>query len=209
MRVNDFFDHVFIVNLRRRLDRLIEITKELEKHNIEAEVIEAIDGNDLELPEIISSDGLRVKKGDIGCSLSHSKVCKIAKERGFKNYLVIEDDCQMKSNFNELFTEYIMQVPSDWKLLYIGGSHNGNKSHVSKNIVLAQKIFTTHAMGVHEEVYDDLINLWEQRNEKVDLCVAQLQEKYVTYAFEPFIIGQRPSYSDILNKYTDYKHLRV
>ena len=210
MRVNEFFDHVFVINLRRRFDRLIQITKELENHNIEAEVIEAIDGNDLVLPEIISSDGLKPSNGDIACSLSHSKVCKLAKERGYKNYLCLEDDCMFSENFEDKFTNYITQVPADWGFLYIGGSINCEQvSVISDNIVEAVDVFTTHAMGVREDVYDDLINLWEQRNEKVDLCVAQLQKKYKTYCFNPFLIGQKPSYSDILNKYTDYKHLRV
>lgn len=210
MRVNEFFDHVFVINLKRRFDRLIFITQELEKHNIEAEVIEAIDGNDLELREIISSDGLKCSRGDIACALSHSKVCKLAKKRGYKNYLVLEDDGIFSDNFEIKFSDYINQLPLDWQFIYIGGSINCEQvSVVSDNIVEAIDVYTTHAMGIKSDVYDELIQLWEMKGEKVDLCVAQLQKKYKTYCFTPFLIGQRPSYSDILNKHTDYKHLQV
>lgn len=211
MRVNEFFDHVFVINLKRRFDRLISITKELEKHNIEAEVIEAIDGNELELPEIISSDGLKCSSGDIACALSHSKVCKLAKERGYKNYLCLEDDAVFKNNFDFWFDLQIAQLPEDYDLVYLGGSHNGPCIRVefAASICRGTKIFTTHAIGVRNTIYDSLIELWEQKNEKVDICVASLQTKFNTYAFNPFIVGQRPSYSDILNKHTDYKHLQV
>jgi hypothetical protein len=42
-------------------------------------------------------------KGQAGCVLSHRKVISLAKERGYKNILVIEDDNVFGKNFNELF----------------------------------------------------------------------------------------------------------
>lgn len=209
MRVNEFFDGVFLINLKRRFDRLIESMKELEKHGIKLEVIEAIDGNDLYLHEIISSDGSRCSNGDIACALSHKKVCEIAKERKLHNYLCLEDDIVLSENFNEYFENYLRQIPYDYDMIYLGGSHNSEVRPVSKNVVRGTKIFTTHAIGVRETMYDALIEVWEKQNEKVDIAVASLQDKFNCYAFNPFIAGQRPSYSDILNKHADYKHLRV
>ena len=209
MHVNNYFDAVFLINLKRRPDRLVKSINEFYRHQIEAEFIEAIDGEELNLPEIISLDGLKASKGDIGCALSHAKVCRIAKERGLKNYLVFEDDIELAENFNERFEEYIEQLPSDWDMIYLGGSHNGEIVPVTDNIVRGTKIFTTHAIGIRETMYDALIGVWEKKNEKVDVAVSKLQGKFKCYAFNPFIAGQRPSHSDILNKFTDYKHLRV
>ncbi len=209
MRVNDFFDQIFFINLRRRTDRLREINQELEKHGIWAEMVEAIDGNDLDEPTVMSADGLLPSRGDIACALSHAKVCRMAKERGLKNYLILEDDCQMIPDFNDRFENYSLQVPLDFGLLYLGGSHNGKTYTVRENLVRVTKTFTTHAMGVNHRIYDALIEAWEKKNEKVDVAAASLQGRFNCYAFNPFIVGQRPSHSDILNKFTDYKHLQV
>ncbi len=208
MRVNEFFDAVFVLNLKKRFDRLIDTMKELERVGIRAEIIEAIDGNNLDLPETLSLDGLKISNGDIGCALSHRKACLTAKEKGLNNYLVLEDDVQFAFNFYEQFENYLRQTPMDYDMLYLGGSHNGETSTVSKNIVRGESIFTTHAIGIRSTIYDALIEVWS-KHEKVDISAASLHSKYKCYAFNPFIVGQRPSYSDILNKHTDYKHLRV
>jgi hypothetical protein len=210
MTINQTFDQVYCINLKRRTDRRAHAESEFKKHGIEVEWIEGIDSKELSLPAtLISSDGTPVMPGDLGCTASHSKVCKLAKERGFKNYLVIEDDAIFCKNFIELFPLYIVQVPNDYDFLYIGGSINGEQYAISENVVKSTNVYTTHAMAVKETVYDALIEVWEKQNEKVDLCVASLQSRFNTYAFRPFLIGQRPSYSDILEKDTDYEHLRV
>jgi GR25 family glycosyltransferase involved in LPS biosynthesis len=209
MRVNDFFENVFYINLKRRPDRLEQINQELEKHGIGAELVEAIDGNDLEQPTVASADGLMPSRGDIACALSHAKVCRMAKERGLRNYLVVEDDAVFAKEFDFLFSGIIEILPSDYDIVYLGGSHNEKAIPITHNIVRGTKIFTTHAIGVRETMYDALIDVWEKRNEKVDIAVASLQKQFNCYAFNPFIVGQRPSHSDILNRFTDYKHLRV
>lgn len=210
MEFNKYFDTIFCINLKRRLDRRKQAELEFIKHGFDhVQWIPGVDGRELSIPRTISSDGLPVSAGDIGCVLSHLKAVKVAKLNDLNNYLVIEDDCQFVNNFNELFSAYIQQVPNDWEILYLGHSINGTKHFVHNNVVKATNIFTTHAVAFKHTVYDSLIEIWEKQNEKVDIALATLQSKYNTYAFEPFLIGQRPSYSDILERPTDYKHLRV
>ena len=119
------FQNIFCVNLKRRPDRLIEIKEELKKHNINVEFVVGIDGKTLNLPDMISSDGEAIHKGDIGCAQSHLKIAKIAKQRGMKNYLVFEDDAQLIDNFNDVFPIYFSQLPQDWNFFYLGGNHSG------------------------------------------------------------------------------------
>lgn len=207
--LNDYFSSVFCINLKRRPDRRAQAESEFVNHRIQVEFIEGVDGRELSMPHTISSDGLLVSKGDIGCCLSHAKAARLAKINELENYLVYEDDCEHIDNFNELFPAYMSQVPDDWHILYMGGSINGTKHFVHNNIVRATNIFTTHAVAFNHTVYDSLIEIWEKQNEKVDIALATLQTKFNTYAFDPFLVGQRASYSDILEKETDYKHLRV
>lgn len=207
--LNSTFDAVFCINLKRRTDRRAQAEAEFAKHNIHVEWIPGVDGRELNLPHMISSDGLPVQKGDIGCCLSHAKAAKLAKINQLNSYLVFEDDCIIRDDFNNLFSAYISQVPDDWHMIYLGGSHNGTKYFVQSNVVRATNIFTTHAVAFKHTIYDSLIEIWEKRNEKVDIALATLQTKFNTYAFEPFLVGQRASWSDIQEKDTYYEHLDV
>lgn len=66
----------FVLNLEKRKDRLEKITKELSYMGWDYEIFKAIETNDNQ-----------------GCSLSHSEIIKLSKERGYDEVLVIEDDC--------------------------------------------------------------------------------------------------------------------
>ena len=76
---------LYVINLTKRKDRWDHIVKtftdpQLNLIRVEAEI---------------------AQKPWIGCFLSHKKCLKIAKEKGLKNIMVIEDDClpMNKNNF--------------------------------------------------------------------------------------------------------------
>lgn len=207
--INSFFDAIFCINLLRRPDRKAQAEAEFARHNIHVQWIPGVDGRELDLPHMISSDGLRISNGDIGCCLSHAIAANVAKDNKLDNYLIFEDDIQCIDNLNEVFPAYMEHVPTDWEILYLGHSINGTKHFIHNNVVRATNIFTTHAVAFKHTVYDSLIEIWEKRNEKVDIALATLQTKFNTYAFEPFLVGQRASWSDIQEKDTYYEHLDV
>ncbi len=204
--LNKYFDHVFCINLKRREDRRAQAEAEFKKHGIEVEFIEAIDGKLLDLPKMVSSDSLTMSPGDIGCTLSHLNVVKLAKERGYKKYFVTEDDIEFADDFNEKFEEYFKQLPSDWDIVYGGGSNVGGLVDVTPNISRIIKTYTTHAFGVKESMYDAMIEVWSNP-EKVDISLSSLQTKFNCYIFQPHICFQRGSYSDLLERYNEAEHL--
>ena len=57
-------------------------------------------------------EAVKASPGGIGCGYSHLAVLKIAKERGYKNVLILEDDFtflitkeQLELELNRFFTE--------------------------------------------------------------------------------------------------------
>jgi GR25 family glycosyltransferase involved in LPS biosynthesis len=74
MRIKDI--PKFVINLKRRPDRLESIKKEMDYIGWDYEVIDAIDMNSY-----------------MGCTLSHLKILEIAKSRDYEKVMVIEDDC--------------------------------------------------------------------------------------------------------------------
>ena len=77
----------FVVNLETRPDRLEDIKFELDYIGWDYEVFSAVNRNSY-----------------MGCTLSHLGIINIAKERGYKRVMVIEDDCDVmpySKSFNE------------------------------------------------------------------------------------------------------------
>lgn len=82
-------DKIFFINLDYRKDRLEEFLKECEKINFPPEKIERY-------------SGVRgIVYPFIGCAKSHYNVLKIAKDRGYKNVLIFEDDFEFLVNEEE------------------------------------------------------------------------------------------------------------
>lgn len=205
--INQYFEHVFCINLKRRTDRRAEAEAEFNKFGIKVEFIDGVDGMFLDDFEVNSLHEGKVRKGDLGCTLSHLNVVKTAKERGYKNYFVFEDDAVFSDDFNTAFPIMYNQLPEDWQMVYLGGNHDGGFTHVNTHVAKIQRTFTTHAFGAKSEIYDELINVLE-KVEKVDVTISSLHSKLNCYVFRPHIAFQRAGFSDILNRFEDYQHLR-
>ena len=198
------FDKVFIINLDRRGDRMLEIKTEMEKIGVkDYERISAVDGQKL-------TGNFKVAIGHVGCSLSHLNVVKLAKERGYKNYVVFEDDAVFCDNFQETFSEYLKQVPAGWDCLFFGGSHVKGFHKVNDKVIKMNGSYTTHAMIINHTLYDKLIHIWNtfHGTAEVDVALAKLHREHACYSFTKSLAWQRAGYSDILEKYDDYKHLK-
>ncbi len=216
MTPNEYFDNIYCLHLERRADRGTEIRGEFKKHKINADIMPAVDGDDLlYVPKINpnSIDKRPISGGDMGCIMSHRGICKTAKGMKQKDYLVFEDDAEFHPNFNNLFSQFIKQVPEDWDMIYLGGSHKpyGNESQgllpLSENVGRVTLTYTSHAVAFKNTIYDDLIEIWDG-TERIDICLTILQNKYNCYAFIPNIVAQRDGYSDIMGKEVKYPHLR-
>jgi glycosyl transferase family 25 len=205
--LNTFFEQVFVLNLPRRKDRKMQIIDELKRYNIKYEFIDAVDGSALDIKNMMSLDNTPVSVGDIGCTRSHLAIARLARLRGLKNYFVFEDDALLVSNFNKIFAHDIIQLPSDWNMVYLGGNHDGSITKVTDNIWKMSRTFTTHAYGVQGGCINKIIEVLSLDSEKVDVAISTIHSQLPCYVLRPHIAFQRPSFSDILNTFTDYKHL--
>ena len=75
--MSDKIDKIIYINLKKRTDRRQQIEEDLTALQLKYERFDAI-----ETPGF----------GLLGCGLSHLSVLKLAKERAYKNVLILEDD---------------------------------------------------------------------------------------------------------------------
>jgi len=196
--INDF--KIIYINLDHRTDRKDEIEKELYKFNL----------TNFERFPAISH-----KNGAIGCSKSHLAIIKKAKENGYKNLIVLEDDFEFivdQSNFNEQINK-LLKVPFNVCLL----AYNTPNLYESDHPFLYKIKDAQTASGyiIQSHYYDTLIAQWEnalrlfeETNDDTKYTCDQswkpLQDKDNWYCFKMRIGKQRKSFSDIQNGVVDY-----
>tara|TARA_R110002074_G_scaffold55547_2_gene137715 strand:- start:9194 stop:9883 length:690 start_codon:yes stop_codon:yes gene_type:complete len=222
MRLNNYFDKIICINLDRRSDRWMEVQQQFKKAGISVERYSAIDGNPMSWNHVrnkanpLETEDIKFR-GVAGCMASHVNIWKMAKEKGWKNVLIVEDDCDFVHEVQERFTERINQVPLNWDLLYLGGIHETRgglyiPDKISQHIVKAKRMITTTCYAIKDTCYDLAINTVLADEPWFHTAVdgylgAYVQSECNTYAFQPPLAWQRASFSDIVNDHRDYSHM--
>jgi len=195
-------DHVFYINLDKRTDRREHIEAEFAKYDIEAERFSAIP---------------RPGQGIVGCGLSHLAVIKLAKERGYKNVLIFEDDFEFGVD-PDVFHTRISQlfesgVPFDVCML----AYNMHQQELIGYDLLVRAVFaqTASAYIIKEHYYDNLIGLYEWALPLLeqtgqhwvyanDIVWKDLQARDRWVAFAERMGKQMDGFSDNANCYINY-----
>lgn len=110
-------EHVYCINLEKRLDRRAKATAEFEKNGIEGvEFFRGTDGR-AEAPE-----GILITKPEYGCSDSHIRIWKDVVMNGYETVLVFEDDVKILPNFNENLKRVLIELDVDpeWDYVNLG-----------------------------------------------------------------------------------------
>lgn len=197
-------DKIFYINLDKRLDRRVEIEHELQQYNLydNAERFQAI-----HTPE----------QGILGCTMSHLAVIKLAKERNYKQVLIVEDDFYFvipKEDFeNELTTFFESKIPFDMCMI----SYNIIQSVPTEYPFLTKIIEAQTASGyiIHQSLYDPLIKILEDAVEPLretfehwnyanDQIWKKIQPQTNWYALTTRCGKQRDGFSDNSNRYQEY-----
>jgi glycosyl transferase family 25 len=191
-------DHIFYINLDKRTDRKEAIEKQLKEYGLPFERFSAI------------SDPF----GAVGCSKSHLAVIQMAKQRGYKRVMILEDDFTFIVSRSDLerSIEQITSRPFDVCMLaYNGGSHT-TPEPFWKKITYG---LSTSGYIVNSSYYDTLLEaiipsipLLKQTQMKhayaIDVIYTHLQPKGNWYCTDPRSGVQAPSYSDIEERHVNY-----
>jgi GR25 family glycosyltransferase involved in LPS biosynthesis len=201
---SNHFDKIFAINLAEATERWQVFLLELQKIGVSPNEIirmEAVDGN--LLPQ---KEGL--KKGELGCLMSHVKILQLAQQANYERILIFEDDVKFHDKFSRLFPKYIRQVPENWDMLYFGGNHSETPLPFSKNVLQVMDMRCTHAYAVHQRMYQTLIDNLQNCNVPIDIFYTQIQRKYKCYVFYPHVAWQHAGESYIRKENVNYVSIR-
>lgn len=204
MKFNDFFDNVYVINLTKRLDRFNDVTAEMWNNNIKFERFEAIDGDLLE-------GEYELKKGVVGCKMSHNNVFYDVVKNKYKKVAIFEDDVVLHDDFNDLFLECYNELPRNWDFVYLGGNNYMPTIKVSEHI---EKTTCTYALHGYLIKYETAVKFVEaiengEFKSRIDAEIDRFlhRNNMNVYIFNPKIAFQRAGYSDNLKKMVNYDNI--
>ena len=204
--MKDFIQHIFYINLDKREDRKEEFMREMEKMDWKAE---RFSGFYYEPP-----------KGIVGCTKSHLEVLKLAKQRGYPNVLICEDDLEwleskevIKNELDKLFRNDV-----DFDVCFLAYNNQKTDEEFSpKYDFLLKTLYCTTASCylVNYHYYDKLIELYEIALPLLDRTMHHwiyandqiwkiLQERDKWFCFSKRLAKQRNGFSDNANKVVSY-----
>ena len=110
----------FVINLDRRSDRW-EMFK---KNSKDYERFSAVDGkeikNSIQLQQIFENNDYHMRRGMVGCLLSHVKLyIQLINQSEYDYYMILEDDVEFTPNFEEKYNNMLNKV-SDWDFIFLG-----------------------------------------------------------------------------------------
>jgi len=186
-------DKIYCINLDRRPDRWHFAAKEFDKHRLNVERFPAIDANDFKAT--YPSDN-----ANNGCTLSHYFIVERAKLLGLDAVMIFEDDVCLHHDFIPMLLNCMSDLPENWDMLYLGGSHREKPTPVTDSIYRVSKTLTTHAYIIRNTIYDLVIDNFKNLNEPVDCLYAAWQKEYNFYITNPPLAWQRGGFSDIVGR---------
>jgi GR25 family glycosyltransferase involved in LPS biosynthesis len=198
----NYFDNVYVINLDRRPDRLINIKQQFDKINCKFELIHAVDGKTIKCNKTVGNGWNYV--GVTGCAYSHKKIYLDAIKHNYKNILIVEDDNIFSDDFIDYIKTYMKQVPDDWSLLYFGGNHQFKNKALNINVEKIQHTLTTNCYAIKTSVLPELLQFLPTETYKleypIDVLLTNLQKKYNCYTSKPKLCWQLEDFSDIESK---------
>ena len=196
MRLNDYFDNIYIINLDKRKDRWKHCEEQMAKHVFTAERFKAI-----EATEMI--------KGWQACTLSHIAVLEDARQRGFQRVLVLEDDFVFCDDFNGIFNA---KYSNAYEVLYLGVGHKQPPVEFEfSNYYKVIEGYTSHAVAYSNvQELDDFLNECKKLETVIDVYLYQWfqRDRQTAFCFYPNLAWQLGGYSDIEQRNMYYEWLK-
>lgn len=229
MTINEFFQRVFVINLKRRTDRRALAESELAASGIEPSLVEWVDAFD------DSENGHR------GCTRTHRELIRRIADGPWERALVLEDDFKVlalddllengfgnyspspvmdtfksvlngRGNLNMRFSSLIPFLPEHWDVLYLAAGYGENPiSRYNKHVLRVGLMLTTSTYGITR----DFARIWTEKSDEflgtdyvkfwpIDNLFGAWSRDHLYYCLQPRLAFQRGVASDITGQSNSY-----
>jgi GR25 family glycosyltransferase involved in LPS biosynthesis len=167
--INEYFDKIYLLNLRKRKDRLEKSKEKLNSLNIKFDVFHGVDGVILNHIWKKIDNSYFSNPNYLGCAISHLSIYQDAINECHEKILIIEDDNLINKNINSLFVDipnwndlfYLGYIPlsddcSMWDYRWGIQSHNT----IRDNFFTPRNLWGLFAYGISRSLMVELVDLY-------------------------------------------------
>ena len=218
--MNDYFDKIYVLSLKRNGDRRSLTAERLQKVGIEFEFFDACDGQVLNHVWKKLDNSNFTTKNYLACSISHLSIYNDALSRGFKRILILEDDVKPHNEIQTLFNVFKKQIPEDYDLLYLGWIPLNddcsmwtyeilNNRFISYNLIQSKNMWGLYAYSPSTTLMQEMVDLYnESFPMEIDRhFVNNIQQQRKSYAIWPQLFCHDVMISNN-NGWIDYSSLQ-
>jgi len=223
----DFFEKIYVLSLKRDVERRRSIEKKFNRLNIDFEFFDACDGYTMNKIWKELKNPFFENANYLACNISHLCIYNDALSRGFKRILILEDDVCPHEDAIKLFSTFHEFIKDkDYDILYLGWipltddclfwDYNIiNDRFLTKEVFLSKNLWGLYAYSPSESLMIETINLYRDKFPmEIDrYFVSSIQPRNKSYAFTPQIfchgvyLSNNTNYIDesSYNKSIDYR----
>ena len=140
--------NIYVISLIERKDRMKLFLQQSTEQNIDYKLIEAIDGRELDTDLWIEKyDNRLLKKGEIGCYMSHYEIYEKEYDLGINDFIIFEDDCRVVDKYWDRVEEVKNNTPDDWDIIMLGTTHVFKNKYIKNCKVLYENNFVLKIQG--------------------------------------------------------------
>jgi len=128
MDLNKIADRTLVISLKRSERRDTLLANFAERGITNFELVDAVDGSELDLEDMRAHDEIATKRGDpfrvfapgqVGCMLSHIKVMEYALAADWQTVCICEDDAHWLPEAGDVMGRAFEHLPNDWEAVYL------------------------------------------------------------------------------------------
>ena len=203
------FARSVFLTLRRRQDRAAKfIGQVLDSQEMRPGALAAIDGEICRPPVWWNRSA-----GAWGCYASHLRVLERSLNDGLKSVLIFEDDAVFCKDFQVRLEEFMEAVPSNWHMVYLGGTHRSTTRSeamvptlLNPLVYRCKQVLGTYAYAVSRAGMKELYpHLWQDSHANPKLHIDQLYATLMgpdelnlrVYAPRKWLVGHSTGVSDV------------
>jgi GR25 family glycosyltransferase involved in LPS biosynthesis len=208
MKIDQYFDNIYLLNLQKRPERLRIASKKMQFCEIEFERFGATDGSVMKrVWESYNRENQHfLNPSYLGCAISHLSIYRDAIEKGYERILIVEDDNCIRKNANEAFSLAIPHVP-DWELLYLGfipltddcSRWDYNVFNVvAPNVAQANNFWGLYGYGINSTLMQEILDKYDSDfpMELDRYFVSHIQPRGRSFGITPQIFAADDGLSD-------------